>query len=56
LRRISSLDLAEYDMGHTSFNTALKELLRKGWLREDEAGNYRLADPIFRRWIERENV
>jgi len=53
LRRVSSVDLAEYDMSHTSFNTALKELLRKGALRSDEAGNYRLADPIFRRWITR---
>lgn len=53
LRRIASLDLAEYNMTHTSFNSALKELLRKGALREDETGNYRLADPIFRRWIAR---
>jgi len=51
LRRISSVDLAEYDMTHTSFNTALKQLIRKGSLREDGDGNYRLTDPIFRRWI-----
>jgi hypothetical protein len=53
LRRIASLDLAEYNMTHTSFNSALKELLRKGALREDEMGNYRVTDPIFRRWIAR---
>ncbi len=53
LRRIASLDLAEYDMTHTSFNTALKQLLRKGALRENAAGKYRVTDPIFRRWIAR---
>jgi AAA+ ATPase superfamily predicted ATPase len=51
LRRVSAVNLAEYEMTHTSFNTALKQLIRKGLLREDEYGNYRLADPIFRRWI-----
>ena len=38
-RRVSSIDLAEYDMSHTSFNTALKQLIRKGALREDSGGN-----------------
>jgi hypothetical protein len=54
LRRVSSMDLAEYDMVHTSFNTALKQLIRKGAIREDDHGYYRLTDPIFRRWITRE--
>jgi hypothetical protein len=56
LRRVSSVDLAEYDMTHTSFNTALKQLIRKGSLREDGGGNYRLTDPIFRRWIASKKV
>jgi AAA+ ATPase superfamily predicted ATPase len=56
LRRVSSVDLAEYDMTHTSFNSALKQLIRKGSLRKDGGGNYRLTDPIFRRWIARKKV
>ncbi len=56
LRRVATVDLAEYEMTHTSFNTALKQLLRKGAIREDENNNYRLADPIFRRWIARRSV
>ena len=56
LRRVAAVDLAEYEITHTSFNTALKQLLRKGALREDENSNYCLADPIFRRWIARRSV
>jgi hypothetical protein len=56
LRRVSAVNLAEYDMTHTSFNTALRQLIRKGLLREDENGNYYLVDPIFRRWISRRAV
>ena len=56
LRRVSAVNLAEYDMTHTSFNTALKQLIRKRLLREDENGNYCLADPIFRRWVVRRAV
>lgn len=56
LKRVSAVDLAEYEMTHTSFNTALKQLIRKGLLRKDENGNYCLADPIFRRWIARRAV
>jgi|GEM_PF-1249706 len=56
LRRIAAVDLAEYEMTHTSFNTALKQLLRKGALRVDENGNYCLVDPIFRRWIARRSL
>ena len=56
LRRVSAVNLAEYEMTHTSFNTALKQLIRKGLLREDENGNYCLADPIFRRWVARRAV
>lgn len=56
LRRVAALDLAEYEMSHTTFNTALKQLLRKGALREDENGKYYLVDPIFRRWIARSTV
>jgi hypothetical protein len=51
LRRVPSLDLAEYEMTHTTFNTALKELLRKGTVRKDRSAGYRLNDPVFRRWI-----
>jgi AAA+ ATPase superfamily predicted ATPase len=56
LRRVAAVDLAEYEITHTSFNTALKQLLRKGTLREDENRNYCLVDPIFRRWIARRSV
>ena len=56
LRRVAAVDLAEYEITHTSFNTALKQLLRKGALREDENRNYFLVDPIFRRWIARRSV
>jgi len=56
LRRVAAVDLAEYEMTHTSFNTALKQLLRKGVLREDQNRNYFLIDPIFRRWIARRAV
>ena len=56
LRRVSAVELAEYEITHTSFNTALKQLLRKGALREDEEKNYCLIDPIFRRWIARRSV
>ncbi len=56
LRRVAAVDLAEYEMSHTSFNTALKQLLRKGALREDSNSNYCLVDPIFRRWIARRSV
>jgi len=40
LRRVSAVNLAEYEMTHTSFNTVLKQQIRKGLLREDENGNY----------------
>ena len=56
LRRVAAVNLAEYEMTHTSFNTALRQLIRKGLLREDENGNYCLVDPIFRRWIARRAV
>jgi len=56
LRRVSALNLAEYEMTHTSFNTALKQLIRKGLLQEDQNGNYCLTDPIFRHWIARREV
>jgi hypothetical protein len=56
LKRVAAVDLAEYEMTHTSFNTALKQLLRKGTLRKDENGNYCLVDPIFRRWIASRSV
>lgn len=53
LKRVPSINLAEYDMGHTSFNTALKKLMRKGALRLNRDGKYELADPIFAKWITR---
>jgi len=56
LRRVAAVDLAEYEMTHTSFNTALKQLLRKGAVDEDENNNYCLVDPIFRRWIARRSA
>ena len=56
LRRVANLDLAEYEMSHTTFNTALKQLVRKGALQEDLSGNYYVVDPIFRRWIARRTV
>jgi hypothetical protein len=56
LRRVAAIELAEYEMTHTSFNTALKQLLRKGALRQDENRNYCLVDPIFRRWIARRSM
>jgi hypothetical protein len=42
---------ADPALSRTSFNTALKQLIRKESLRVDGDGNYRLTDPIFRRWI-----
>ncbi|MCP4682839.1 MAG: hypothetical protein GY864_10945 [Desulfobacterales bacterium] len=51
MKRIPAVYLAEYDMGQTSFNTALKELLKKGAVRRDPQGRYELSDPIFARWI-----
>ena len=56
MRRVPSVELAEYDMTHTTFNTALRELLRKGTVRTDAAGQYRLTDPIFRRWAARKRA
>jgi hypothetical protein len=56
LKRVAAIDLAEYEMTHTSFNTALKQLILKGMLREEENGKYCLADPIFRRWIARRAI
>ena len=53
MRRVPSVELAEYDMTHTTFNTALKELLRKGTVLTDDSGRYRLTDPVFARWITR---
>ena len=56
LRRVPSVQLAEYDMSHTTFNTDVKQLLRKGVVRKDNAGRYRLTDPVFRRWITRRDL
>jgi AAA+ ATPase superfamily predicted ATPase len=53
LKRVPSIYLAEYDMSHTSFNTAVKELLRKGTVRRVREAQYELADPIFAKWIRR---
>ena len=49
-------NLAEYEMTHTSFKTALEPLIRKRLLREYHNGNYFLTDPIFRHWIARREV
>ena len=53
LKRVPAIYLAEYEMGHTTFNTALKELIRKGAVRVNKQGQYELSDPIFARWITR---
>ena len=53
LKRVPSIYLAEYDMAHTSFNTAVKELLKKGTVTRNDNGQYVLADAIFGRWISR---
>lgn len=55
IKRVPALYLAEYDMAPTSFNTALKELLRKGAVRVDENRQHHVADPIFGRWISRKD-
>jgi AAA+ ATPase superfamily predicted ATPase len=54
LKRIPALFLAEYEMSNTTFNTAVKQLLRKGTVKLDEEGRYEITDPIFGKWI-REN-
>ena len=56
LRRVAAVDLAEYEITHTSFKNALKQLLRKGTVHEDENRNYCLVGPIFRRWIARRSL
>ena len=53
LKRVPAIYLAEYEMSHTTFNTALKELIRKGTVRVNLQGQYELSDPIFARWIMR---
>jgi len=53
LKRVPAIYLAEYEMSHTTFNTALKELIRKGTVRVNRQGQYELSDPIFARWIMR---
>lgn len=53
LKRVPAIYLAEYEMGHTTFNTALKELIRKGTVRVNRQGKYELSDPIFATWIMR---
>jgi hypothetical protein len=53
LKRAPAIYLAEYEMSHTTFNTALKELIRKGTVRVNLQGQYELSDPIFARWIMR---
>ena len=54
LKRVPALHLAEYSLGATSYNTALKELLRKGAVKKDHAGLNKLTDPFFGIWIMRE--
>jgi len=51
LKRVPAIYLAEYEMSHTTFNTALKGLIRKGTVRVNLQGQYELSDPIFARWI-----
>jgi len=50
LKRVPTIYPAEYDMSHTSFNAALKRLLRKGTVNVNPEGNYELSDPVFARW------
>ena len=53
LKRVPSLYLAEYSMSATSFSTALKEVLRKGVVKRNQAGHNELADPFLGMWIMR---
>ena len=53
LKRVPALYLAEYSMSATSFNTALKELLRKGVVKKNQAGQNELTDPFLGMWIMR---
>jgi AAA+ ATPase superfamily predicted ATPase len=54
LKRLPALYLAEYSLSATSYNTALKELLRKGVVKKNQAGLNELVDPFFGMWIMRE--
>ena len=53
LKRVPAINLAEYEMSNTTFNTALKELIRKGAVRVNQQEKYELSDPIFARWVRR---
>lgn len=51
LRRVSSILLAPYDMAATSYNTALREMVKRGVVTKDSEGFYHIADGFFSRWI-----
>ena len=53
LKRVPALYLAEYSLSATSYNTALKELLKKGVVKKDRSGLNGLVDPFFGMWITR---
>ena len=53
LKRIPALFLAEYEMSNTSFNTAVKELVRKGNVKLDSQGRYFIMDPVYKKWLNR---
>lgn len=51
LRLVSSILLEPYDMVATSYNTALKEMVKRGVVTKDSEGFYHIADAFFSRWI-----
>jgi len=51
LKRVPAVFLAEYEMSNTTFNTAVKELLRKGTVKLDNQSRYEVMDSIFSQWI-----
>jgi len=53
LKRVPAIHLAEYEMSHTTYNSALKDLVKKGTIKVNPEGHYELTDPIFSRWIKR---
>ena len=50
-KRIPAVLLAEYDMSNSTFNSAVKQLLKKGTVKLNNELQYEVADPIFGKWI-----
>ena len=51
LKRIPAVLLAEYDMSNSTFNSAVKQLVKKGTVKLNNELQYEIADPIFGKWI-----